>query len=277
MWGLVAVSMSPAAVLAVLAETRAWGPVTSHALGTVVVLEGVVLLLVAVAMPLVQPLIDPKAAGSLLEEIAHVGHEIFGSIAVGTTLGLLLALYIFIFRERQLLLTLVIVGFFVNEFTTYLGFDALLVFIAAGFIIRNLTEFGGVLLHNLSRSGVVMVIFFAASGASLDLASLGALWPAVLVLGAVRLVGLFGASMSGGRLAQQSPSVGRWAWTAYVAQGALALALAAMVEAKFDSLKPGFSGLVLAVLGLNLLLGPVLLKVGLSRAAETGRGKAAAH
>ena len=42
LWGLVAVSMSPAAVLAVLAETRAWGPVTSHALGTVVVLDDVV-------------------------------------------------------------------------------------------------------------------------------------------------------------------------------------------------------------------------------------------
>jgi Kef-type K+ transport system membrane component KefB len=133
------------------------------------------------------------------------------------------------------------------------------------------------LLHTLERSAVVMVIFFAASGASLDLASLGTLWPAVLVLGAVRLAGLFGASVGGSKLAGQDPQVGRWAWTAYVAQGALALALAAMVEAKFDALRPGFSGLVLAVLGLNLLLGPVLLKIGLGRSGEAGQGGVEAH
>lgn len=91
LWGVLAVSRSPSATLAILAETRPDGPITRFALAFVMSSDIVVAVLMSLTIALVRPLIEPMA-GISMRDLSHLGHEIFGSMTLGMTLGFALSL-----------------------------------------------------------------------------------------------------------------------------------------------------------------------------------------
>ncbi|HEU4537021.1 MAG TPA: cation:proton antiporter, partial [Polyangiaceae bacterium] len=140
LWGTLAVSRSPSATLAILSQTRASGPLATHTLAFVMTSDVVVLAQLALATAAVRPLLEPGASFSTAE-LASLGHEMLGSVAIGTALGLVLTLYLRLI-ERQLLLVLVALGFGATEVLRYLHFDAMLTFVVAGFVVQNLSQQG---------------------------------------------------------------------------------------------------------------------------------------
>src|SRR5690606_4753676 len=187
LWGVLAISRSPSATLAILSQTRAREPLTTFSLAFVMSSDVIVILTLTLTMVFAQPLMDPSASLSF-EELGALGHEIVGSVALGTTIGLILAAYLRLIGS-QLLLVLIALGFGVTEGLRYLHFDPLLTFLVAGFVVQNLSNQGEKLLHAIEETGsVVFVVFFATAGAHLDLPLLRAMWPAALALAAVRAV-----------------------------------------------------------------------------------------
>ncbi len=269
LWGAVAVTRSPSALLGVVAQTRAQGPVTAFSLNFVMTSDVVVVVVLAVATTLARPLLEPGAAVSF-SSFGHLGHELLGSVAVGTTLGLGLALYLWAVG-RHVLIVLVALGFVFTHLFAWLSFEWLLVFITAGFVVQNLTAQGKALLHEVERTGeVVYVIFFATAGAHLDLGLLATLWPAALLLaGARAALAVLGGRLSS-RLAGDPPALARWGFAALVPQAGLALGIAGQVTAAFPQLGAPFGALVVAVVAVNEMAGPVLLKLALDRAGESG-------
>src|SRR5690606_2691087 len=175
LWGVLAISRSPSACLAILSQTRAKGPVTTFSLAFVMASDVVVLLLVAFTMMLARPLVTPGSAISF-DDFNVLGHESLGSVALGTTVGLLLIVYLKLV-ERNLLLVLLAFGFGLTEFMHYVHIDPLLSFLVMGFVVQNLSDQGEKLLHAVERTGsVVFVVFFATAGAHLDLPLLATLW-----------------------------------------------------------------------------------------------------
>ncbi len=206
LWGAIAITRSPSATLGILSQTRATGPVTRSTLTFVMTSDVVVVVLVAVAMMIARPLIEPAATFSL-HELGTLGHELFGSVAIGTTLGLVLAAYLRLV-DRQISLVLVALGFGATEVLRYLRFDALLTFMVAGFVVQNLSRQGEKLTHATGDMGtVVYVVFFATAGAQLDVPLLQKLWPVALVLAAVRGLYTFAAARIGSRVAGDSPEI----------------------------------------------------------------------
>lgn len=275
LWGAVAVTRSPSALLGVVAQTRARGPVTAFSLNFVMTSDVVVVVVLAVAIALARPLLEPGAAVSFAS-FGHLFHELLGSVAVGTTLGLGLALYLWAVG-RHVLIVLVALGFVFTHLFAWLSFEWLLVFITAGFVVQNLTAQGTRLLHEVERTGeVVYVIFFATAGAHLDLGLVATLWPAALLLAGARAgLTVLGNRVSA-RLAGDPPVLARWGFAALVPQAGLALGIAGQVVAQFPMLGAPFGALVIAVVAVNEMAGPVLLKLALDRAGETG-GAEAAH
>ena len=99
-----------------------------------------------------------------LKTFQDLGHEILGSVALGTTLGLVLALYLRLLK-KPLLLVLIGLGFGFSEVVSYLRLEPLLTFIVAGFVVQNLSRQGDRLLHEIEKvSALVFVLFFAAAG-----------------------------------------------------------------------------------------------------------------
>ncbi len=268
LWGTLAITRSPSATLGILAETRASGPVTTSTLSLVMTSDVVVVVVLATVMVFARPMLDPTATFSLTD-LRDLGHDLLGSVALGTTLGILLAAYTR-FVKTQLLLVFLAVGFGMSALVAYVRFDSLLAFMVAGFVVQNLSRQGEAFIHALEETGsIVFVVFFATAGAHLDLPLLGRLWPVALALAVTRALVTFGASHLAGRFAHDPAPLRKWGWAGLVSQAGLALGVAAMIERTFPQLGSGFRALATATVALNEMVGPVLFKVALDRAGES--------
>ncbi len=268
-WGVFAVSRSPSATLAILSQTRADGPIARFSLAFIMSSDIVVVVLLTTVMMFVQPLMDPTSSLSLAS-LGHLGHEVLSSVSLGTTLGLVLALYLRLVG-RQLLLVLIAIGFGLTEGLRYLHFDPLLTFVVAGFVLQNWSKQGPKLLHAIEGTGtVVYVVFFATAGVALDLPLLKQLWPVALALCVVRGLGSWLAHITSSRVARDDLAVRRWGWTSLFSQAGLTLGLASLVENAFPELRGEFRSLVIATVAINQIFGPVLFKIALDRSGESG-------
>jgi Kef-type K+ transport system membrane component KefB len=275
LWGVLAVSRSPSAMLGVFAQLRPDGPLSRFSLSFVMSSDIVVAVLMTLTVALVRPLVDPLS-GIALRDLLELGHEILGSITLGSSLGLLLALYLWLV-SGQLLLVLIALGFGLTAGLRYLNFDPLLTFLTAGFVVANLSAQGPKLLHAIEETGsVVFVVFFATAGAHLDLPLLSQLWPVALALAGARIAVTVVGHRVGSRLANDEPIVRRWGWAPLISQAGLTLGLSSVIERAFPSFGPGFRSLVIATVAINEIVGPILFKLALDRTGESGQG-AAAH
>jgi Kef-type K+ transport system membrane component KefB len=267
LWGTLAVSRSPSACLGVLAQTRAKGPLASHSLAFVMASDVVVVVLMACVIVGVRPLI--MGGGISVANLRMLGHEIVGSVAVGTSLGLALAAYLRLVG-KNLLLVLVALGFGLSEFMRYIHIDPLLSFLTAGFVVQNLTSQGDKLLHAVEQaSSLVFIVFFATAGAHLDLPLLAALWPIALGLSSARALVTVLTARWASRLAADPPVIRRWGWSSLISQAGLTLGLSVIIVRTFPEFGEGFRSLVIATVALNEMVGPVLFKYALDRTAES--------
>ncbi|HYP77147.1 MAG TPA: cation:proton antiporter [Polyangiaceae bacterium] len=268
LWGVLAVSRSPSACMGILSQTRAKGPVATFSLAFIMLSDVVVVILLATMLMLARPLIT-AGGGISLEDFTVLGHEILSSIAVGVTLGLGLAIYLRLVG-RQLLLVLLAIGFGLSDTFAYIHVDSLLAFLAAGFVVTNLSDQGPKLLHSIEQTGsVVFVVFFATAGAHLDIPLLRKLWPVAVALCASRAFFTVVAGRISSRLAEDPPILRRWGWSSLVSQAGLALGLSVVIAKAFPSFGEGFRSLAIAAVALNEMIGPILFKFALDRAGET--------
>lgn len=267
LWGVLAVSRSPSACLAILSQTRAKGKLATFSLAFVMLSDVVVVTLLAATMVVVRPLFNPSA-GISLEDFSVLSHELLGSVAVGTTLGLLLAAYLRLVG-REFLLVMLAMGFGLTEALRYISLDPLLTFLAAGFVVQNLSSQGTKLLREIEKiSAVVFVVFFATAGAHLDLPLLRELWAITLVLCTARVLLTVVAGRLASRAARDGDVVRRLGWSSLVSQAGLTLGLAVVIERSFPFLGGGFRSLAIAAVAINEIVGPVIFKVALGRAQE---------
>jgi Kef-type K+ transport system membrane component KefB len=267
LWGVLAVTRSPSATLAILSQTRAKGPLSRFSLAFVMSSDVLVLVLMAVTLSLVRPLIEPGSSASLKSLLA-VGHELLGSVSLGTTLGLVLIVYLR-FVGTQILVLVVAIGFALSEGLRYLRFEPLLTFLTAGFVVQNLSNQGDKLLHTIEQTGsVVFIVFFATAGAHLDIPLLTHMWPIALSLCAGRFAATFIAHRLGAAWARDDPFLTRWGWASLISQAGLTLGLSAVLARTFPAVGEGLRSLVVATVAINEVVGPIFFKLGLERGNE---------
>jgi Kef-type K+ transport system membrane component KefB len=273
LWGALSVTRSPSATLGILAQTRANGQLAKFTLAFVMTSDVVVVVLLATAMGIARPLIDP-ATGFSVDAFVKLGHELFGAVSLGTTLGLVIAAYVRLVN-RQMLVVLLVLGFGLSSVLDYLQFDALLTFMVAGFIVRNMSKQGEKFVHSVEQTGnVVYVVFFATAGADLDVPLLRSLWPVALVLAGSRTLVTWIGSKIAARIANDTPVIRSWGWSGLVSQAGLALGLSAIVAREFPIIGTPFRALAVAMVAINEMIGPVIFKMALDRAGESSRAEA---
>ena len=268
LWSVVAITRSPSALLGILSQTRAEGPLARFALQFIMTTDVIVVVAFSAAVTVARPLLDPGATMSL-EAFHSLGHEILGSVALGTTLGLVLAAYLKLIG-RQLLIVLIALGFVATEVLRYLNLEPLLTFLVAGFVVQNLSKQGEKFLHGIEETGgVVYVVFFAGAGADLDVPLLRAYWPIALILTSSRLAVTFGIAKLSARLANDAPAVKAWGWSPLISQAGVAIGIATSIARAFPTFGREFSSIALACIAINELAGPVLFKFALDRVKES--------
>lgn len=267
---VIVVSFSPTVTVAVIAESRARGPLSETILAVVVLADLALIVGFTLALQLVRPALG--AAAGDVGFVSLVGWEIFGSFAFGGLLGAGFALYVrFVGRELTLALlglcaTLALLG-------TRFHFEPLLSALAAGLVLQNLAPTLGARLREAVERGSlpVLVVFFAAAGASLRLEALAALVPAVAALSVLRGVAVREACRLGSRWGGLDPVVGQRVWQGLVSQAGVTLGLALLVASEFPDWGARLQALVIGLVCVHEVIGPVLFRRALERAGEVGR------
>ncbi len=267
LWGVLSTTRSPSATLGILSQTRAQGPLARYALSFVMTSDVVVVVNLAAAFTVARPLLTPGAQFSLAA-FTELGHDLLGSVAIGTTVGLLLAAYVKLVG-KQLVVVLLALGFGAWEVLQYLNFDPLLTFMVAGFVVQNLSKQGDKFLHQIEwTGGLVYVVFFATAGAHLDVPLLRKLWPVTLILCGARALISWGLGRMASRLANDPPNVKKWGFAPLISQAGLALGFGALVEKQFPGFGTEFRALGIAAVAVNEMVGPIIFKLAVDSSGE---------
>lgn len=282
-----AIGTSPAIALAVASESNAKGRLTELVLGAAVAKDVVVVVAFNIGLATALAM---SAGGELgAEVLIHVAEEIGFSAIAGVILGGLLIAYLR-FVKTEMLLFVTAMVLVVAEAAVYLKaefhivLELLLVFIVAGMMVRNLTpKLEHDLLEPLKTVSLpVFIVFFTNAGAKIDLIATWSVLPAAIVVCVARGIAYFASARIGGRIGGEEPKVQRLAWLAYLPQAGVALTLLALAMGRFDELTgldaptqalvdelaTVVANLGIAVVAINLLVGPITLRLALRGAGE---------
>ena len=268
--GITLASQSPAVVIALLEETRSDGPVSQTTLALVVISDLVVIVLFAVASSVANVVMGGTAEP--VATLLAIAWELFGSMVIGLVVGILMAIYLRQVKGGRALFVLV-VCIVVAELGRAVHLDPLIVMLAAGVFIENVTQIeASELIHDIESASLPLyLVFFAVAGAVIRIDLLASVAVPALILVAVRALGFWWGSRRAGRVTGAPEAVTKYTWIGLLPQAGLALALALLIKRTFPTFGAEASVLVLSIAGINQLVTPVFLRLALVRAGEAGR------
>lgn len=261
---------SPATTIAVMTETRSSGKFTDLILGSAVVKDFFVIMIFSFTLSFSKSVTIPSHRfdfGFLLRILGEVG----GSIIFGILIGAGIILYLK-FIKKDVIIFVLGIAFFSYQISHNYGYHPLLICLVAGFFAENFSSQGKLLISAIERSSVpIYVVFFAMSGASLDLGAFRQTW--LLALGCVllRAVLKFSGTFIGSRLTGEAKEVQKFGWAGFISQAGVALGMAIVIQDNFPDWGDEFMTLVLAVIAINQIIGPVFLQKLLVRTKEAGK------
>ncbi len=279
--GTFAVARSPSSAIAIISECKARGPFTEMVLGVTVVMDVLVIMLFAVVVSLCEVLVAPGAAMDL-GLLMMMTAEIVGAIALGVGLGWGIALYIR--RVRADLLIFILGVAFLVTFGSrqgavllerwtgiHLQLEPMLICITAGFVVQNFSREGERFIAKIDRGSLpIYVLFFALTGAALQIQALRATWLLALVIVVVRVVLIWVAGHLGARLAKDPPQYWNKSGLSFVTQAGVSLGLASIVMARFPEWGAKLATTIVAVITINQVIGPPGFKHALVAVGEAG-------
>lgn len=265
----VVASFSPTVTIAVVAEARSAGTYTETALAVTILADLVLILMFTAAMETVR-----FTAGGAHEVglLASASWEILGSLAFGAIVG---ALFSFYLRAIGREVTIVLVGVctLLSVAARNLHFEPVLSALAAGLVVENIAPPEGDTLKRAVERGAlpVLVIFFVAAGASLQLDALGSIGLVALAIAALRGTLAYIGAAAGARVTGQQPPVGNLLWMALISQAGVTLGLTLIAAQEFPTWGAPFQTLMVSLIAINQLVGPILFRNALARAGEIGK------
>jgi Kef-type K+ transport system membrane component KefB len=201
-----------------------------------------------------------------------------GSIVAGAALGYAVSRYLRILG-RDTTVFLVALASLTAQVARLVGLETMLVALTAGFYVANFSPVEGERLRAQQRGALpVYIVFFALAGAGLQLDALGEIWGWVLLLVALRAVGLrLGAQWAGREASPAAPAapaaVTSHSWLGLVSQSGVALGLAVAARRAFPEWGVSLESLVVIMIGVHEIIGPICFRRALRLAGEVTEGE----
>lgn len=265
--GAVAPASAPAAIFETVRESSARGPLTRTLLGVVAIDDAWGVILFSIILVATQAV---TGAGADLSALAHGLLDVFGALALGAVVGLLMAWVTHKVREGEA--TLLEAGGFVLScagLAVMLELSYLLATLTVGAVLANRRGPDSPAFHDVEHmSQPLMAIFFVLAGMELELETLadigwlGGLYVAARALGLV-LGGALASAWSG------APHVvsRRIGWC-LLPQAGVALGFALLVNQETPSVGSTVLQVVIATTVVFELLGPPIARWQLVRSGE---------
>ncbi|OIP29893.1 MAG: hypothetical protein AUK47_26500 [Deltaproteobacteria bacterium CG2_30_63_29] len=297
MFGVLAVGNSPAVSVALVNDTGAKGPFTSMNLGVTITKDLVIVVLFSIVTAISVSILSP-GSGGFGETLGHLSSEMGLSLLAGVLIGLIVIAYLRITDAQcrtgearhspevgedfmLFIVGMIFLGMYVAE---ALVLEKILVFIIAGFLVENFSEGGHKLIAAIGRvSPPVYVVFFAMAGAGLNLGSIEQVLLFAILLAVARIFGMRFSTWLGARVAGLKPLFQSKLSLGFLSQAGVTLGLVIIAVSKLDQIDLGgvmlgtevFSPIILGIVAINLMIGPIFLKMSLTASGETAEQRAA--
>jgi Trk K+ transport system NAD-binding subunit/Kef-type K+ transport system membrane component KefB len=274
--GSILIARSPSSAIAIIKELRARGMFTQTVLGVTVIIDVLVIVFFAIAFSIAGTLISNKSFDSTFA--LYLVLELLLSVLAGILLEKFIC-YVFkkgLFRAWGRTTVIMCAGYLVFVSSKLLGvysqehlnhkivLEPLLVCMIAGFMVANFSSYRADLIKALHKIEIpIYVAFFTLTGASIDLNVIKNVWQIALVLFGVRIFSIFIGAFMGGTLAKDPVKHNMVSWMSYVTQAGVGLGLAKHIASSYSGWGESFATLIIAVIIINQVLGPPLMKLSL--------------
>jgi trehalose 6-phosphate synthase len=265
------VGASPAVTIAVIAESRARGPLADLATEIVVLMEIAVVGVFTLGQPLAR-LAFGSAPAEPVALVAAAVWSIFGSVAFGALSGALFGVYLR-YVGREITVALLTLCGMLTGFAAPLGFDPFLSGLAAGLVVQFARPHAAAVLHDAVEVGAMpaLVLFFAAMGASMHIEALATVGLFAVAIAALRLLAVrMSTTFAAGWTGHDSPEA-RLLWRALVPTAGATLGLLAFAVPGLPEWGARLQALIVAVVVINQVIGPIIFRATLSQVNEIGR------
>jgi len=270
LFGAIAPATAPAAIVMVIREYKARGPLTNMILGVVAVDDAWGLILFAVSLAISKSIFFHTVSSFPFLVIFKALLEVGGAFLLGGIMGW--ALYFFSrFARSQDELLIFTLGFILSTvgIAIYLNFSVLLACMFLGVIISN-TEATGSKFFDIVKmvDSPMYLIFFVLIGASLELFSLKNLGIIGGVYLVMRPVGEWIGAYLGAIISRSPRLIRKYLGFALVPQAGVALGMALLCKSIFPEVGIMILNVIIATTVVFEIVGPFFTRFALSRAKE---------
>jgi len=267
--GAVSCATAPAAIVAIINQYRAKGPLTTTLLAVVALDDAIAVIAFAIAVGICQPLVSGAGGVSFYQMFGIPFLHIAQSIGIGAAFGFALIYIARLVRTRPLLLV-VVFGMVMAciGVTNLLGISLILANMAAGFVVVNRVKERQMFLALEEIEDVIFAMFFVLAGLHFDL---GVMKTAGILAGLIVLARCFGkyfGTRAGARISHASDAVKKYLGLALLPKAGVTLGLVLLAERAFPTFGAIMMNAVLASVIINELAAPPLARYAIIKAGE---------
>ena len=297
--GAIDMATAPTAIVDVLAEYEAKGPMTTTLMAVIGIDDALTLLVYSIAAALAVPLLENGGSLGLEEVLTGSGDfsllemlefpliEIGGSLVVGVAFGLFLTFVMNHLRTRHedrhmhdAMVVSIAMIFVATGLSHSLHLSVILTAMTMGVVVVNRSPKNGHYIQfTIQQAGpVIYILFFALVGADLRLDLLPQMGFLGLVYLVARIGGKYVGAWIGGYMAGAPAAIRDNLGLALLSQAGVAIGLALASSTRFEGIGPEADELAELIVTLVpattfvvQLIGPILVKVAVIRSGECGR------
>jgi len=266
--GAVSCATAPAAVMAIIRQYKAKGPLTTTLLAVVALDDAVAVIAFAIASGVCQPLVNGTGISSY-QMLAVPFLNIVESAAIGVVFALVLMYISRLVRTRELLLV-VVFGMIMLcvGLTTYLGVSSILASMVVGFIVVNKTRRKDMFLVVEGIEDVFFAMFFVLAGLHFNLSILKVAGVLAVLIVLARCVGKYIGARAGARISHAPDTVRKYLGLALLPKAGVTMGLILLAALQFPTFGSIMLNAVLASTIINELAAPPLTRYAIFKAGE---------
>jgi len=267
--GAIACCSAPAAIVGIIHEGKANGPVTTITLAVLALTDALAAIAYAVSAGVAQPLAngDKSIALSqmLLVPLLHLVESIIIGILIGSAL-----LYVSRRVSAKPLLLVIVLGFiaFCVGLTEHLGISSIIAGIVMGFTVTNTVNRDDMFLVVEEIGDVLFTAFFVLNGMFFDLGGMKSAGILTLLIIIGRKCGKYSGARLGARIAGAPEAIEKYSGLMLLPKAGLTLGLAFLAKDAFPSFGSLMFDAIVASTIINMLITPPLAKYALYKVKE---------
>jgi len=270
--GAISCATAPAAILAIIHEYRAKGPLTTTLLGVVALDDAFAILSYAIAISIARVLIIGVQALSLYQILIAPILDIAGSLLLGAGFRFAL-IYMSRFAKTRKTLLVTVLGMIMLSIGTakILGISSLLANMVMGFLIVNKMKPSDEMFRVIDDiEDVIFAMFFTLAGAHFDLGVVKTAGILALLIVLGRFSGKFVGAKIGATISQAPTVVRRYLGFGLLPKAGVTVGLVLLVQqnSAFTTIGSIMVNAILASVIINELIAPPLTKYALFKAKE---------